>query len=222
GWGGRPAAAGARFARGVFGAKILAHEGTPLSPHVPRQRRRKGSCKGGKGYPGREGLQGRAPPLGPPLRCVNARSRLAGHGRRSLRQSPAGANAPRAQRRAARQDRSRAHAAILGAAMGLSRQARRAGRRGQPGLERARGAADAVRRARPPPNLTKSGYAEPRIRSEHFSPTMIQGALVLPDGMVGKIEASAMRRPSSPCTLSFSLTTVLEPAGPIRQVPMGW
>ena len=37
---------------------------------------------------------------------------------------------------------------------------------------------------------------------------MMQGAFVLPDGMVGKIEASAMRRPSSPCTLSLSSTTV--------------
>ena len=50
--------------------------------------------------------------------------------------------------------------------------------------------------------------------SAAFSPTMIEGALVLPDGMVGKIEASATRRPSRPCTLSLSSTTVPGPAGP--------
>ena len=64
-------------------------------------------------------------------------------------------------------------------------------------------------------------YAALRIRSADFSPTMMHGALVLPDGMVGKIEASAMRRPSRPCTLSRSSTTVLGPAGPMRQVPIG-
>ena len=54
--------------------------------------------------------------------------------------------------------------------------------------------------------------------SAHFSPTMMQGALVLPEGMVGKIEASAILRPWSPCTLSFSSTTVLGPAGPTTVV----
>jgi hypothetical protein len=65
-------------------------------------------------------------------------------------------------------------------------------------------------------------YAAAFKISAAFSPTMIEGALVLPDGMVGKIEASAMRRPSMPCTLSLSSTTVLGPAGPMRQVPIGW
>ena len=53
-----------------------------------------------------------------------------------------------------------------------------------------------------------------------LSPTMIDGALVLPDGMVGKMDASATRRPSMPCTRSFSSTTVFGPC-PMRQVPMG-
>ena len=69
--------------------------------------------------------------------------------------------------------------------------------------------------------LAIAPYAAPRIRSAAFSPTMMHGAFVLPDGMVGKIEASAMRRPSSPCTLSRSSTTVLGPSGPMRQVPIG-
>ncbi len=58
------------------------------------------------------------------------------------------------------------------------------------------------------------------MRSAHFSPTMMAGALVLPDGMVGKIAASATRRPVRPWTLSWSSTTALGP-GPMRQVPMG-
>ena len=64
-------------------------------------------------------------------------------------------------------------------------------------------------------------HAVSLIRSAARSPTMMDGALVLPDGMVGKIEASATRRPSIPCTLSLSSTTVEGPAGPMRQVPIG-
>src|SRR5580704_9165121 len=37
-----------------------------------------------------------------------------------------------------------------------------------------------------------------RKRSAAFSPTSIDGALVLPDGIVGKIEASAIRSPERP------------------------
>ena len=51
---------------------------------------------------------------------------------------------------------------------------------------------------------------------------MIDGALVFPEGMVGKIEASATRRPWMPWTLSLSSTTVFWPSGPMRHVPIGW
>ncbi len=36
------------------------------------------------------------------------------------------------------------------------------------------------------------------INSAAFAPTIIAGALVLPEGTVGKIEASATRKPSTP------------------------
>ena len=62
------------------------------------------------------------------LRRRRAGPRSAGHRRRSLGQPPAGADASRAQRRPARQDRGRAHAAVSGPALGLPRQAGRAGR----------------------------------------------------------------------------------------------
>src|SRR5205823_9915504 len=70
--------------------------------------------------------------------------------------------------------------------------------------------------------LLFQGYAALFKISAIFSPTMIEGALVLPEGMVGKIEASATRRPSRPCTFNLSSTTVPGPAGPMRQVPTGW
>ena len=54
-----------------------------------------------------------------------------------------------------------------------------------------------------------------------FSPTMIAGPLMLPDGMVGKTEASATRIPSRPCTLSLASTTFDFRSGPIRQVLAG-
>ena len=40
------------------------------------------------------------------------------------------------------------------------------------------------------------------IRSDAISPTIIDGAFVLPDGIDGKIEASATRNPSTPRTFS--------------------
>ena len=80
-----------------------------------------------------------------PLRRLRPGPRPAGHRCRPLRQPPAGPHPPRAQRRAARQDRGRAHAAIPRPAVGLPRQARRAGRRGLPRAQGARGAADALR-----------------------------------------------------------------------------
>ena len=69
----------------------------------------------------------------------------------------------------------------------------------------------------------KPPYLKDRIRSAHFSPTMMLGAFVLPEGIVGKIEASAMRNPSKPWTFKFSSTTAFAALelGPIRQVPIG-
>ena len=68
---------------------------------------------------------------------------------------------------------------------------------------------------------SNDSQAAPFKISAIFSPTMIDGALVLPEGMVGKIEASATRRPWMPCTRSLSSTTVFGPSGPMRQVPIG-
>jgi uncharacterized SAM-binding protein YcdF (DUF218 family) len=60
----------------------------------------------------------------------------------------------------------------------------------------------------------------PRIKSAAFSPIMIEGALVLPPVMVGMIEASATRSPSTPRTRSIGSTTASASA-PIRHVPTG-
>ena len=56
--------------------------------------------------------------------------------------------------------------------------------------------------------------------SAHFSPIIMEGAFVLPEVIVGMIEASATRTPSKPCT-RFSSTTAIG-SRPILQVPMGW
>src|SRR5262249_28166650 len=57
-------------------------------------------------------------------------------------------------------------------------------------------------------------------RSAAFSPIMMQGALVLALTSVGMIEASATRKPASPCTFSLSSTTAMGSL-PILQVPTG-
>ena len=49
------------------------------------------------------------------------------------------------------------------------------------------------------------------------------GALVFPLGIVGMIDASITRRPSTPRTLRSAVTTASgSPSRPMRQVPTGW
>ena len=54
--------------------------------------------------------------------------------------------------------------------------------------------------------------ARPSIRSEAFSPIMMQAALVLPDTTVGMIEASATRRPCDPVHLERGVDHAVRPA----------
>src|SRR5581483_2534567 len=59
--------------------------------------------------------------------------------------------------------------------------------------------------------------AAARTMAAHFSPIMMQGALVLPLVKVGMIDASATRRPAMPCTRSSGSTTAIGSL-PILQV----
>src|SRR5262245_49179312 len=59
------------------------------------------------------------------------------------------------------------------------------------------------------------------IRRAANSPIITQGAFVFAEGIVGMIDASAMRRPSTPWTRSSASTTASRPE-PIAQVPTGW
>ena len=57
--------------------------------------------------------------------------------------------------------------------------------------------------------------------SDSFSPIMIAGALVLPEVMVGMMEASATLSCPTPRTLNRASTTAIA-SRPILQVPVGW
>ena len=70
------------------------------------------------------------------------------------------------------------------------------------------------------PRRRESQSRADRIRSAAFSPIMTLGACVWPRMIVGMIEASATRRPSTPRTRSCGSTT-LASSLPIRQVPDG-
>ena len=54
-----------------------------------------------------------------------------------------------------------------------------------------------------------------------FQPVMMEAALVLPEMLSGKIEASMTRRPSRPWTLRRESTTEYAGSGPMRQVETG-
>ena len=70
--------------------------------------------------------------------------------------------------------------------------------------------------------LSFGGRARPRMRSAPFSPTMIEGPLRLPLGMLGKIELSTTLSLSTPITRhSGSTTAIGSSARPILQVPQG-
>lgn len=68
--------------------------------------------------------------------------------------------------------------------------------------------------------LVRDAHYRARTKSAIRSPIMIAAALVLPDTTVGMIEASATRRPMSPCTESLSSTTAIGSV-PMRQVLVG-
>lgn len=67
---------------------------------------------------------------------------------------------------------------------------------------------------------TPNDYERFRMASDAFSAIMITGEFVLPETIVGMIEASTMRNLSIPCTRNFGSTTALGSL-PILQVPTG-
>src|SRR6202035_4114801 len=66
-----------------------------------------------------------------------------------------------------------------------------------------------------------TAFAECRMKSAARSPMTVTGACVLQLGMIGITEASAIRRPSSPRTISRSSTTDRSSL-PIFAVPQVW
>lgn len=67
----------------------------------------------------------------------------------------------------------------------------------------------------------EGGSRLPLMWSATFSPIMMHGALVFPLVIRGMIEASATRKPSTPCTLPSGSITAIS-STPIRQVPDAW
>jgi len=68
----------------------------------------------------------------------------------------------------------------------------------------------------------KSCYASSRIIAEPFSPVMTEGAFVLPDVMVGMMEASTPRSEATPRTRKrWSRTAIGSSADPILTVTTG-
>jgi hypothetical protein len=63
-----------------------------------------------------------------------------------------------------------------------------------------------------------AGEAAALTMSAAFSAIMITGAFVLPEVILGVIDASTTRKPASPCTSNSSLTTAIG-SWPILQVP---
>src|SRR5262249_42451720 len=77
-------------------------------------------------------------------------------------------------------------------------------------------------RSAPRPGGPAESAGEPEtIRRAANSPIITQGAFVFAEVIVGMIDASAIRRPSTPWTRRSASTTASRPE-PIAQVPTGW
>ena len=77
--------------------------------------------------------------------------------------------------------------------------------------------------ARPAAVRSRRRSTQRSSRSAIASATASTVRCVLARGMVGRIDASATTRPSTPCTRPSASTTVsAAPGRPMRQVPAGW